>query len=376
MTDPALRVARRFVASYFKLNDVVLYGKYKNHHGKIVGFDKDKWGNPTIEIEPIPKGRKKNKVMGLFKIWRADVKEKALAELNKQAAGERPKEFYETWAEALDKEAKGLDLKDEEDRITFRLRVHHAMRNLRAEGMRDLALNLDTNGSSRETLPKAIANAYIAGKRIKTATQGRSMDLSKRVAFRFVKAEGIPLGKTFEHGTVRTHRFRGLFRITDLTNAGKRGKKVQEMAVSLGVPSDSDPWYDNTAKMIPHADSYGEILRLFKDLQKEDPRIRIYETELRGVDVNPGGTTEINLTTNEGVEITALPDSFLVKSIQQFESKGKPTFQQDTLYSNVSKKDAAPFYNWLKANLSEANKMDIMGLRKLWDSLGVHYDYH
>lgn len=62
-------------ASYLNPGDIILYGKYKNHRGKIVSFGSDKWGNPTVEIEPIPKGRKQNKVMGLFKIWRADVKE-------------------------------------------------------------------------------------------------------------------------------------------------------------------------------------------------------------------------------------------------------------------------------------------------------------
>lgn len=66
------------VTAYFKVGDVVLMGKYKNTRGLIIGFGEDKWGNPTVEIEPTPKGRKQNKVIGLFKIWRADVKESAL----------------------------------------------------------------------------------------------------------------------------------------------------------------------------------------------------------------------------------------------------------------------------------------------------------
>ncbi len=64
------------VTNYFHIGDIVLMGKYKNARGKIIGFGEDKWSNPTVEIEPIPKGRKQNKVIGLFKIWRADVKEK------------------------------------------------------------------------------------------------------------------------------------------------------------------------------------------------------------------------------------------------------------------------------------------------------------
>ena len=65
-------------SAYFKIGDVVLMGKYKNKRGTIVGFGQDKWGNPTVEIEPTPKGRKQNKTMGLYKIWRADVKEGVL----------------------------------------------------------------------------------------------------------------------------------------------------------------------------------------------------------------------------------------------------------------------------------------------------------
>ena len=62
-------------SAYFKIGDVVLMGKYKNKRGVILGFGKDKWGNPTVEIEPVPKGRKQNRIVGLYRIWRADVKE-------------------------------------------------------------------------------------------------------------------------------------------------------------------------------------------------------------------------------------------------------------------------------------------------------------
>jgi pSer/pThr/pTyr-binding forkhead associated (FHA) protein len=76
----ARRVASRILqAAYLNIGDVILFGKYKNKHGKIVSFGEDQWGNPTIDVEPIPKGRKKNKTIGLYRVWRADVKEKELA---------------------------------------------------------------------------------------------------------------------------------------------------------------------------------------------------------------------------------------------------------------------------------------------------------
>ena len=70
-------------SAYFKVGDVVLMGKYKNKRGVVVGFSEDKWGNPTVEIEPTPRGRKQNRVLGLYKIWRADVKEGALLRTSK-----------------------------------------------------------------------------------------------------------------------------------------------------------------------------------------------------------------------------------------------------------------------------------------------------
>lgn len=77
-------IAQALTKPYFAIGDIVLMGKYKNKRGVIVGFGEDKWGNPTVEVEPIPKGRKQNKTLGLFKIWRADVKESALAALAKK----------------------------------------------------------------------------------------------------------------------------------------------------------------------------------------------------------------------------------------------------------------------------------------------------
>jgi hypothetical protein len=59
-------------AAYFEIGDVILWGKYKNKKGKIVSFGKDEKGQPTVEIEPVPKGQKQNKTMTLFKIRKGE----------------------------------------------------------------------------------------------------------------------------------------------------------------------------------------------------------------------------------------------------------------------------------------------------------------
>jgi len=53
----------------FEVGDEIRYGKYKNKAGRITAFGVNHRGQTTVEVEPIPKGRKKNKVLGLYKIW-------------------------------------------------------------------------------------------------------------------------------------------------------------------------------------------------------------------------------------------------------------------------------------------------------------------
>lgn len=73
MSTVAQRVAARHLQAEgrFSVGDEVRYGKYKNMRGKIVRFFEDERGVPSVEIEPVPRGRKQNKTMGLYKIWQA-----------------------------------------------------------------------------------------------------------------------------------------------------------------------------------------------------------------------------------------------------------------------------------------------------------------
>lgn len=65
----AIAITEAALSLPFDVGDTILYGKYKNKKGKIVSFGTNHKGQATVTIEPIPKGRKKNKELGLFKIW-------------------------------------------------------------------------------------------------------------------------------------------------------------------------------------------------------------------------------------------------------------------------------------------------------------------
>jgi hypothetical protein len=367
MDKLASHVMKKF-AAMFEVGDIILYGKYKNKKGKLVSFGKNDKGQPTIEIEPIPKGRKKNKVMGLYKIWTA-TKEDAAAAKEQIKAEQAEKAKKASVIEDIDDPnlqqfaelfAKGLSDRKILQTMDITLNEAHAM----ANQLRDI-LGLTPMDNLRKTLKMM-----------------RQADLSQRVAARFVTAFGIPLGKTWDNGTVRVHRFRDVFQIWDLTNAGKRGKKVKMMSVSpsYSYKGDRDQWMESMSKALPDYSSYGRVKAFFSDILVDYPgEINIDEREVRGIDVNPGGSMEIRLSTNTGLEITSDPMEFMVKTHVPIihPQTGKPTGHfQDTLYWSKKKEGASIFHNWLQANLSAANTMTILEFVKLWDDLGIRWDSH
>ena len=79
----AKRVAARYLAKTYNLQEgtPILYGKYKNKRGIIKEFKTDSKGNPTVVIEPMPKGRKQEKELQLFRIWKAPSEEKVVQQI-------------------------------------------------------------------------------------------------------------------------------------------------------------------------------------------------------------------------------------------------------------------------------------------------------
>lgn len=305
MIEPSaatLKIAARYVkAAFFNVGDIILYGKYKNKKGKIVAFSENEKGQPLVEIEPIPKGRKQNKIMGLFKIWNLSVVEKS----------------QEGKKEAMD-------------------------------------------------------------------------ELANRVASRFVLAAGIPLGKTWEKGDVRVHRYSDHYLVTDLVNAGKRGKKVRQMTIALthAYKGDRARWMEHMGTEFVGYANYDRIKAFIGDILHDYPgEIRINETEVRGVDVNPGGFEKVEFDIVDrdwSLTVKAELDDFLVVHRHRLRGPTRPdepanddgTMFQDTMYYSGNKAGAKVFYNWLRANLNNAKGMNLDDFRKLWRELKIPYDSH
>lgn len=132
--------------------------------------------------------------------------------------------------------------------------------------------------------------------------------------------------------------------------------------------------------ILDYARNYDSIKAFFSDLLVDFPgEIEIKERQERGIDVLPATTETFKLEWSYGpikLSLEASPLDFSVKNSDLFGGGGKPSFRQDTLYWPAKKQDALVFYGWLKDNLNKVELMNINDLRKLWASLGVHYDSH
>ena len=278
----------RRLAAFLNVNDIIFYGKYKNKKGRIVRFTTNEKGQPQVEIEPIPKGRKKNKVMGLFKIWSA----RALEEAKIQKEQEEQKE----------------------------------------------ASTMDS--------------------------------LTRRIADTWKVRSSLGRGDTVEVGDVRIHRYSDNFTITDLTFAGKRGKKVQVMSISpsyyyKGKPED---WMENMSKALVEYRKYDQVKAFIKDLLHDFPgEINIEERSERGVDVTPGGFRPLHVT-GKGVKIEVDYKDFSVVNVDD-------QFNLPTCIPAIQGglKSIPVFYRWVQDNMSAIKSMSFQDVLKAMDSLDVKY---
>lgn len=203
-------------------------------------------------------------------------------------------------------------------------------------------------------------------------------------------AAPLGLGETRIVGTIKIHRFRDSYTVTDLTNAGKRGKQVREISMSPGYggwPSERrERWLESMAKVLPEISSMDEMDSFIRN--DFPPEVKVETTSRRGIDVLPATIAVFkNLDLNEGIHITTIsPHEFLMSDTQKIgespqggavnDNDLKGGFEHTTLYYSRDKKSAAVFHAWFSENQAKAKQMTILDFRKLWDQLGVKWDSH
>ncbi len=187
-----------------------------------------------------------------------------------------------------------------------------------------------------------------------------------REARREVGGVGVPIGQTVERNGLRMHRYSSALRVTDLANAGKRGKQVDEFALYNLDYSFSDQQagiLERALGAIAKARTYAQALQIAKEASAEVEKLpggsggaRVEQNKYRGIDVEaPEG--------QRGAKIKIeTPEFSLEASATDFSVNQKAKGLEDTSNhippSHGAKKTAiAQFYAWVAANEAQIRRM-------------------
>lgn len=191
----------------------------------------------------------------------------------------------------------------------------------------------------------------------------------------------IGIGDDFENELIRVHRFASSIRVTDLTNAGKRGKTVDYFALyNLDFVKDEkirnliDKFLvylqrnANYAKVKAMADGIvQEGQRLYKTgrLKGLGPKIEVMRA--KGVDIAPGGFKEIKIDT---------PDLVGYAGSEGFRVMERNDPNETTIIapSRGAKTAIKNFYKWVMANDREIRSMTFSDVLRSLKKEGI--DYH
>lgn len=210
---------------------------------------------------------------------------------------------------------------------------------------------------------------------------------STRVAYLHLlkSAATIGVGKTVElpRSNVRVHRYRDVLMFWDLTNAGKRGKKVDTF--SIGNIEHMDPEYQKViegfisnlfnwrsyadvryaAKVVAEVHHDGTRENGYQPFGGMTPRI--HDSQERGVDVAPAGFGPIRVD-GEHVSIDAGWKSFSVRDKDD-------QFNLPTCIPSIKGgvKDIKVFYRWVTDNEAALKRMLYRDVLKGMDAAGIGY---
>lgn len=177
-------------------------------------------------------------------------------------------------------------------------------------------------------------------------------------------------GETVEVGSVRIHRYAESLTVTDLTNAGLRGKKVDHMSVGILGYKGVEEALEEVVWAIEGAKTFDKIHTILtKDFPELNPDVRlsVTVTQLRGIDVTPGGFKPL-VVKGKGVQVEVGYKTFAVRNLD--------SSNEDTCIPALKGgiKGIPAFYRWVSDNESKLKSMTFNDVLRQMDIIGV--DFH
>lgn len=186
-----------------------------------------------------------------------------------------------------------------------------------------------------------------------------------------VRVASLRVGQSMENEKtmLRFQRWMSSIRVTDLTNAGKRGKKVDEFALydldRVRSPEEKKE-LEKLVKQLLKAKSYKDALKKAKSYVEgfEGMGPSIQEGSLKGVRVTPPGFQPIKLDTKH-VRIESDYTDWTV-----FDKRDKAN---EPACMAEGRKSVKLFYRWLKDNMSKVQNMTFQQIVKALQKEGIRY---
>jgi hypothetical protein len=172
-------------------------------------------------------------------------------------------------------------------------------------------------------------------------------------------------GDTVEKNGIRFYFYRATLVATDLTNAGKRGKKVNEVVIK-----DRNLNYDMASLMNAFDSAFGknfaQVVAVFEDYAENYPVLEVYHRELRGVDVRPSDM-EVLKVNGDFVTVEVDHESYTVRD--KVDRNNEPT----CIPAANGKKGVAVFYRWVMDNRQKIERMKYYDLLDEMHKMGIKY---
>lgn len=196
--------------------------------------------------------------------------------------------------------------------------------------------------------------------------------ITNLVASRYMSREALNVGDTFENESWRIHRYSNSIIITDLTNAGKRGKKVESWVVMGrgGWGEDKLPMESMAMQYVMWAKRNATPAQMKKAIDEDKEAMgdsmEVHDRTERGVDVAPGGFKPV-LIRGAQVTIEADYESFSIKDIN--DDTNEPTCIAQ------GKKSVKQFYRWVKDNARRIQSWSMHDIMNELSKEGINYHY-
>ena len=191
------------------------------------------------------------------------------------------------------------------------------------------------------------------------------MDITTiRVATRFLQALGI--GDTWENDKWRIHEYAGSIKITELENAGRRGKKVRSLILYNFPPT--FPTESVAAEFIIEAKKgvdFGKMQQVLEE-QREIFDCKSDYQEYRGVDIMPAGFQPLRIR-GDKVYVEADFNDFTVRD--------DDSANLSTCIPAITggRKSIPAFYRWVKDNQGKIKNMSYTEVLHEMNALGIQY---